>query len=76
MQWTKRQPLPPTIGQNISQFYWYKEETTDKEWIIELWPGRDIKRYKGMWSDRPIPRPEGVAIPPPVLEPMKGKGLL
>jgi hypothetical protein len=54
-KWTNIQPVPPS--QKPSKFYWFLDPKHKEVWPVELWPGRYIKHYEGLWWPEPIEQP-------------------
>lgn len=52
-EWIREQPASPETAP--SDWYWYWDENDKEPGVYELWPNRDIKRYKGWWGPRVIP---------------------
>lgn len=53
-QWTREKPISPDKNE-CSRWYWYWEFDQPQDWIIEVWPGRDLKMFDGWWWSTPIP---------------------
>jgi len=53
-KWTKD---PPINDSDISQWYWYYDSRNNEPEIIEIWPGRDVKRLDGFWFYKKITVP-------------------
>ena len=62
MAWTKTKPIVPL--KYPSSWYWYyedKEKITlpyikTEPWVIQLYPGRTLHAYNGLWWDKQIDR--------------------
>lgn len=63
-EWIREQPASPETAP--SDWYWYWDDKDREPCVIELWPKRDIVRYRGWWG----PRVEPLKRPPK----LKGRG--
>jgi hypothetical protein len=54
-KWTEIPPVPP--AKKPSKFYWHRDRKSKEVWPVELWPGRYIHHYDGLWTVDPIDDP-------------------
>jgi len=54
-KWLSEPPEPPM--RPPSDWYWFWEDGKNEPDVIEVWPGRYLKHYKGSWWSIAISRP-------------------
>lgn len=55
--WTRNTPESPAKGFD-SLWFWYWADGEKQPIVMEIWPLRDVKRFKGFWWSIALPKPE------------------
>jgi len=55
--WSRNVPESPAKGFD-STWHWLWTDGEKQPIVMEIWAGRDVKRFKGFWWTIPLPKPE------------------